>query len=111
MVSVNCDATIILGNFTLENGTHNSKLLLLRTNGILSNAKYPLEEKNAMTSAIYKSIRPLAGKRGYELRQFCGSSRGLTAASDKDMLRVMSIHEGALLRKLWATVIVSGNGP
>ena len=63
-----------------------------------------------MASAIYKSLCPLAGKQGYELRQVCGSSRRLIAASDKDMLRVLSVHGGALPRKLWSTVIACRQG-
>ena len=55
-----------------------------------------MEEKNAMARDIYKLLRPVAGKRGYELRQLCGSSGGLTAASNKYLMRVMSVHEGDL---------------
>ena len=74
MITVKYDTTIILGKFTWENGIHNPKLLLLRTNGILSNKNHSLKEKNEMANAIYKSLCPLVGTRGYELRQLCGSS-------------------------------------
>ena len=88
-------ATIILGEFCLEEENHPPKLLLLRLSSMFSNEKYTLAEKTAMSCAIHDSIRSLSGKMGYEMRRFCGSSGMVTYQSDADLLRVLADHNGA----------------
>ena len=101
-------ATIILGEFCLEEENHPPKLLLLRLSSMFSNEKYTLAEKTAMSRAIHDSIRSLSGKMGYEMRRFCGSSGMVTYQSDADLLRVLADHSGACPRKTWGSVIIRG---
>ena len=61
-----------------------------------------------MALNIYNALRPLSGKRGYEMRRFGGSSGPTCHESDRNLLRVLSENKGALPRKTWATVILRG---
>ena len=101
-------ATIILGDFCLEEDNHPPKLLLLRLSSMFSNLKYTPVEKTAMSCAIHDSIRSLSGKMGYEMRRFGGSSGMVTYQSDADLLRVLADHRGACPRKTWGSVILRG---
>ena len=67
-------ATLILGEFTLEQRNLPPKLLLARMNGMLANEIYSLEERKRMAEGIYCGLRPICGKMGYEMRRFGGSS-------------------------------------
>ena len=58
-----------------------------------------------MTSRIYKALCPLAVERDFELRRFYGSSSMLTRVPDHYFLIFMSIHEGAISRKLGRCII------
>jgi len=67
------DATILLGDFQLEEMLLPPKVLLIRLSGMLSNSSHSQQDKEIMAHNIYNSIRPLTGKKGYEMRRFGGS--------------------------------------
>ena len=50
------DATIILGNFSMEKLSLPPKILLSRLNRMFANDKYSLKEKNAMGQSIYEML-------------------------------------------------------
>ena len=102
------DATIILGDFHLEANEMPPKLLLLRLSGMLCNQRYSRQDKDEIANSIYSAIRPITGKRGYEMRRFGGSSGSPTHESDLNLLRVLAENKGVLPRKAWATVILRG---
>ena len=104
----NVDATILLGDFSLEDEALPEKMLLVRLNCSMSNSMLSREEKEEMASNIYSSLRPLSGRNGYEMRRFGGSSGKTCHESDINLLRVLADNKGALPRKTWATVILRG---
>jgi len=90
-IDSNVDATIVLGDFRLEKEVLPEKMLLLRLSGMLSNDMYTRQEKEAMALNIYNALRPLSGKRGYEMRRFGGSSGPTCHESDRNLLRVLFV--------------------
>ena len=100
------DATMILGSFDLENKSLPPKLLLFRFHGMIINHMKSLADRNVMVDEIYSSLRPICGKRGFEIRRFCGSSGLTTPDSDRNLLTVLLSHEGTLPRKIFSTIII-----
>ena len=108
------DATLIIGEFKLESDATivGHKLLLLRFSTMMSNrinwGESDQDGKLGVATKLYDYIRSISGKRGFELRRFCGSSGFTTDSSDKDLLCALHIHEGTLPRKVGAVFIVKG---
>ena len=100
------DATILLGEFSLENVQLPPKMLLCRLSSMLSNNKYTASKKDDMAKNIYKSLRSIAGKRGYELYRLFGSSGSVSSVSDIDLLHVLRDHEATFPHKVWASIIM-----
>ena len=73
---------------------------------MLSSNKYTASEKEDTAKNIYKSLRSIAGKSGYELYIFCGSSGPVSAVSDINLLHILRDHEATLPRKVWASIIM-----
>ena len=94
--SNDCNITIILGNFTLEDEEKAPKLLLLCPSGMLCNELFTKSQRDAFAHDIYNNLRSLAGRRGFEIRQTCGSSGKVCHETDKDLLRFLSYHETIL---------------
>ena len=105
-ISDDVDATILLGEFSLEDGLLPPKMLSCRMSSMLSNNKYTASEKEDMAQNIYKSLRSIAGKHGYKLYRLCGSSGPVSAVSDINLLHVLRDHEATLPCKVWASIIM-----
>ena len=108
-ISGNIGATILLGEFTLEECQFPPKMLACRLSSMLSNDKYTVPEKEDMAKSIYNSLRSLAGKQGYEIYRFCGSLDPVSAISVIDLLHVLRDHKGSRPRKVWAIIIMQDN--
>jgi hypothetical protein len=104
--SSDCNVTIFLGEFTLEDDAKAPKLLLLRPSGMLCNDVYTKTQRDAFAADIYNHVRSLAGKRGFEIRRTCGSSGKVSHETDKDLLRFLCHHEAVLPRFAHGCVII-----
>lgn len=108
----NVDATMIIGDFCLEDDSTivGKKLLLFRFSGMASNAMNwgGSDEHGKLGTArtLYNFILPMCGKRGFELNRFGGSSGITDHAADKDLLFVLHKHEATLPRKVYGTFIL-----
>ena len=60
-ISDDVDATILMGEFTLEDVQLPPKMLVCRLNSMLSSNKYTASKKEDMAKNIYKSLRSIAG--------------------------------------------------
>ena len=61
-----------------------------------------------MTENIYRALRPISGKFGYEMRRSGGLSGLVCPAADLGLLCVISENKGATPRKCWASPIICG---
>ena len=104
--SADCNVTIILGNFTMEDQAKAPKLLLLRPSGMLCNELFTKSQRDTFAHDIYMYLRSLAGKRGFEVRRTCGSSGKVSPETDKDLLRFLSYHEGIIPRFAHGCLII-----
>lgn len=102
------DATVVLGHFDLEHLTLPPKFLMGCWNGMHANKDISVSTKRVVAQEIYNTLRPIAGRGGYEMRRFCGSSGVTDEITDRNILRALSVCEGSLPRKSWATVIIRG---
>ena len=105
-VSADCNVTIILGDFTLEDEAKAPKLLLLRPSGMLCNEVFTKPQRDTFAQIIYNHIRSLAGRRGFEIRRTCGSSGKVSYETDKDLLRFLCYHEAVLPRFAHGCLII-----
>ena len=96
--SADCNVTIILGEFTLEDEAKAPKLLLLRPSGMLCNEVFTKPQRDNFAQNIFNHIRSLAGRRGFEIRCTCGSSGKVSHETDKDLLRFLCYHKAILPR-------------
>ena len=104
--SADCNVTIILGEFTLEDEAKAPKLLLLRPSGMLCNDVFTKPQRDDFAQNIFNQIRSLAGRRGFEIRRTCGSSGRVTHETDKDLLHFLSYHEAILPRFAHGCLII-----
>jgi len=104
--SADCNVTIILGDFTLEDEAKAPKLLLLRPSGMLCNEVFTTPQRDTFAQNIYNHIRSLAGRRGFEIRRTCGSSGKVSYETDKDLLRFLCYHEAVLPRFAHGCLII-----
>ena len=105
-IRTNVDANIILGIMSKEEADIAPKLLLFWSSSMLANLIQNQESKNETATNIYSTLRLCAGKRGFEIRRFGGSSGKITPQSDMNLLAVMKEHEGSLPRQLSGSVII-----
>jgi len=99
------DATIVMGNFCKEDGHLAPKLLCHRFSSMIANS-LSLDKKNHMTKDIYRTLRGIAGKRGYEMWRFGGSSGIVDHETDRNLLRILCEHEGSLPRTVPGYVLI-----
>ena len=104
--SADCNVTIILGEFTLEDEAKAPKLLLLRPSGMLCNEVFTKPQRDNFAQNIFNHIRSLAGRRGFEIRRTCGSSGKVSHETDKDLLQFLSYHEAILPRFAHGCLII-----
>ena len=80
----------------MEESITTPKLLLLRPSGMLCNILLTKSEKDNFAQEIYKQLRSYSGERGFEVRRMCGSSGTVNGETDKNLLYLLSYHEGML---------------
>jgi hypothetical protein len=90
----------------MEDDAKAPKLLLLRPSGMLCNELFTKSQRDTLAHDIYKNLRSLAGRRGFEVRRTCGSSGRVCYETDKDLLRFLSYHEGILPRYAHGCLII-----
>ena len=101
------DVTIILGRFSIDMNIH-PKMLLLRFSGMLANAYYSVKRRNKIANELYRQLRPIAGRQGYEVVRRGGSSGNTCLQSDQDLLDCIHDVPGLCPRKLRGVVILRG---
>ena len=99
-------ATIVLGDFGLEGKSLPPKCLFVAWHGMLANEERNLVKKQLMAEELYSAVRSLAGKGGYELRRFGGSSGLTDNVTDKNMLHALAVSTGILPRKSWGMLLI-----
>jgi len=104
--SKTADFTVVIGTpwCHLARMFSSPVLLLLRSHSIHSN-DLTTKEKERLARDLY-TLRLLAGKSGFELRRFCGSSGQVSGMSDRNLLTTLAIHRGALPRRLKGCLIM-----
>ena len=90
----------------MEGDAKAPKLLLLRPSGMLCNELFTKSQRDTFAHDIYKNVRCLAGRRGFEVRRTCGSSGKVSHKTDKDLLRFLSYHEGIIPRYAHGCLII-----
>jgi len=92
----------------MEESVTTPKLLLLRPSGMLCNILLTKSEKDNFAQDIYKQLSSYVGKRGFEVRRTCGSSGKVNGETDKNLLYLLSYHEGTLPRLARGCIILHG---
>ena len=95
----NVDATLMLGNFELEDQPCSPKVLCLRFHALQS----ALSCENA--THLFRDLSTMSGKHGFEFARVCGSSGMTCAQADRDFLRALHEVETSLPWKVGATKI------
>ena len=81
----NIEATIVLGDLSLEDTYLQPKVLLVKLSGIYSNSRLSAYREKGMGQMIYSAPCPLAGRWGYKMRQLCGSSGATDSETNRKM--------------------------
>ena len=96
------DATIILGDLSLEK-VNLPKLLLLKFSTMIKS-----KIKNGDATRLYNHIRLISGKLGFELRRKSGTAGPVNNVTDCDMLLALKHIQASIPRKVWGSVIIRG---
>jgi hypothetical protein len=101
------DVIIILGNLTIYTNIH-PKLLLIHYSGMLANVNYSDERRNQIARDLYHHLRPISGRRGYEVVQRGGFSGKISIQSNHDLLDCIHDVPGMCRRRLHGVLIMRG---
>ena len=96
LFSSDCNITIILGKYALEDEAKAPKLLLLHPSGMFCNELFTKSQKDASAQDIYDHHRSFAGRRGFEIRQTCGSLDKVCHKTDHDLLQFLTYNRSIL---------------